>query len=92
MGVEDLVVAGSHGFDIWSPESGSIEREEGAAFEDLLERVTDTLREETALRERRSRRAEEELGRGPLPARRRARAGDGSRQSSMMCSPPIRTI
>ena len=48
MGVEDLVVAGSHGFDIWSPESGSIEREEGAAFKDLLERVTDTLREETA--------------------------------------------
>jgi trehalose 6-phosphate phosphatase len=46
MGVSDLVVAGSHGFDIWSPEGGSIEREEGAGFEDLLERVTGRLREE----------------------------------------------
>ncbi len=29
-------VAGSHGFDIWSPEGGAIEREEGAGFEGLL--------------------------------------------------------
>ena len=36
MGVDDLVVAGSHGFDIWSPEGGAIEREEGAGFADLL--------------------------------------------------------
>jgi trehalose-phosphatase len=48
MGVDDLVVAGSHGFDIWSPEGGAIEREEGAGFADLLRRVTDTLGEEVA--------------------------------------------
>lgn len=48
MGVDDLVVAGSHGFDIWSPKGGTIEREEGAGFADLLERVTDTVREEVA--------------------------------------------
>jgi trehalose 6-phosphate phosphatase len=46
MGVDDLVVAGSHGFDIWSPCSGTIERQEGAGFEDLLGRVTARLREE----------------------------------------------
>jgi trehalose 6-phosphate phosphatase len=43
MGVDDLVVAGSHGFDIWSPEGGALEREEGAAFAGLLGRVTDTV-------------------------------------------------
>jgi trehalose 6-phosphate phosphatase len=48
MGVDDLVVAGSHGFDIWSPEGGAIEREEGAEFADLLGRITDMLREEVA--------------------------------------------
>lgn len=48
MGVEDLVVAGSHGFDIWSPEGRALEREEGAAFANLLGRVTDTLREDAA--------------------------------------------
>ena len=47
MGVDDLVVAGSHGFEIWSPEAGTIEREEGAGFEELLERVTSRLREAT---------------------------------------------
>jgi trehalose 6-phosphate phosphatase len=47
MGVNDLVVAGSHGFDIWSPDGGPIERDEGAAFTELLERVTETLRRET---------------------------------------------
>jgi trehalose 6-phosphate phosphatase len=48
MGVDDLVVAGSHGFDIWSPGGGTIEREEGAEFAVLIGRVTDTLREELA--------------------------------------------
>jgi trehalose-phosphatase len=48
MGVDDLVVAGSHGFDIWSPEGGRIEREEGAGFADLLGSVTDTFRKEVA--------------------------------------------
>jgi len=27
MGVDDLIVAGSHGFDIWSPAGGQIQRE-----------------------------------------------------------------
>lgn len=49
MGVDDLVVAGSHGFDIWSPGGGAIEREEGAGFAELLARVTDTVRSQVAL-------------------------------------------
>jgi trehalose 6-phosphate phosphatase len=44
MGVVDLVVAGSHGFDIWSPNGGALERDEGARFAELLGRVTETLR------------------------------------------------
>lgn len=48
MGVDDLVVAGSHGFDIWSPGGGAIEREEGTGFADLIQSVTDTLREGVA--------------------------------------------
>jgi trehalose 6-phosphate phosphatase len=46
MGVDDLVVAGSHGFDIWSPSGGAIEREEGSDFASLLQRVTATVREQ----------------------------------------------
>ena len=46
MGVDDLVVAGSHGFDIWSPEGGAIEHRVGAGFEDLLRRVTNRVRRE----------------------------------------------
>ena len=45
MGLDDLVVAGSHGFDIWSPGSGSVEYEEGVRFDDLIERVTARVRE-----------------------------------------------
>jgi trehalose 6-phosphate phosphatase len=48
MGVDDLVVAGSHGFDIWSPEGGAIEREEGTNFAGLLSRVTTTVRNRVA--------------------------------------------
>jgi trehalose 6-phosphate phosphatase len=48
MGVDDLVVAGSHGFDIWSPEGGAIEREEGSSFAGLLDQVTATVREHVA--------------------------------------------
>ena len=47
MAIDDLVVAGSHGFDIWSPTGGALEREEGRAFAGLLERVTETLRQLT---------------------------------------------
>lgn len=46
MGVDDLVVAGSHGFDIWSPEQGTLEHDAGSGFEDLLERVKARLTEE----------------------------------------------
>jgi len=46
MGVDDLVVAGSHGFDIWSPEGGAIEHQAAAGSEELLERVTSRLRDE----------------------------------------------
>jgi trehalose 6-phosphate phosphatase len=47
MGVDDLIVAGSHGFDIWSPAGGAIEREEGADFGDVLDEVKERLRRET---------------------------------------------
>jgi trehalose 6-phosphate phosphatase len=46
MGVDDLVVAGSHGFDIWTPEGGAIEHQAAAGSEELLERVTARLRDE----------------------------------------------
>ena len=46
MGVDNLVVAGSHGFDIWSPDTGTVEREEGTGFEELLGRVTARLHEQ----------------------------------------------
>ncbi|MBX3001485.1 MAG: trehalose-phosphatase [Caldilineaceae bacterium] len=48
MGLDNLIVAGSHGFDIWSPDGGAIERAEGADFTDLLAEVTDQLQRETA--------------------------------------------
>ena len=47
MGVADLIVAGSHGFDIWSPDGGAIERDEGARFTELISRVTEALRNRT---------------------------------------------
>ena len=47
MGVGDLIVAGSHGFDIWSPNGGGLERAEGARFAELIARVTNTLRDRT---------------------------------------------
>ncbi len=46
MGVDDLIVAGSHGFDIWSPREGTLEHEAGGGFEELIERVTARVREE----------------------------------------------
>jgi trehalose-phosphatase len=46
MGIDDLIVAGSHGFDIWSPADGAIQREEGERFGGLLEEVEARLREE----------------------------------------------
>ncbi|MBO0685954.1 MAG: trehalose-phosphatase, partial [Candidatus Dormibacteraeota bacterium] len=48
MGVDDLVVAGSHGFDIWSPSGGAIQREEGAGYAGLLREVREHLTGELA--------------------------------------------
>ena len=46
MGLNNLIVAGSHGFDIWSPDHGSIEHEEGGGdFENLLAKVRARLHE-----------------------------------------------
>src|SRR5437868_2123472 len=44
MGLDNLIVAGDHGFDIWSPTGGSIQREEGASFQGLLQEVEAKLR------------------------------------------------
>src|SRR5438270_10348966 len=44
MGLDNLIVAGDHGFDIWSPAGGSIQREEGASFEGFLREVEARLR------------------------------------------------
>jgi len=48
MGVDSLIVAGSHGFDIWSPSGGAIERQEGGEFLDLLAEVRAHLDEQLA--------------------------------------------
>lgn len=46
MGLDNLIVAGSHGFDIWSPEEGTIEHAAGSGFEDLLDDVKARLQKE----------------------------------------------
>ena len=46
MGLDNLVVAGSHGFDIWSPDEGKIEIEGGEDFEGLIEDVKVRVDEE----------------------------------------------
>jgi trehalose 6-phosphate phosphatase len=48
MGIHDLVVAGSHGFDIWSPTQGTIEHDAMAGYETLLADVTGQLQDELA--------------------------------------------
>jgi trehalose-phosphatase len=48
MGLDNLIVAGDHGFDIWSPTSGTITREEGGAFVGLLQEVKAKLELELA--------------------------------------------
>jgi trehalose 6-phosphate phosphatase len=45
MGLNNLIVAGSHGFDIWSPGGGTIQREEGGDFKELLDTVKAQLSE-----------------------------------------------
>jgi alpha,alpha-trehalase len=37
MGVDTLIVAGSHGFDIWSPSGGAFQKEMGGEFTGVLE-------------------------------------------------------
>src|SRR5215211_8625683 len=48
MGVDELIVAGSHGFDIWNPVAGTIQYEEGAGFEGVLDEVKERLGKETS--------------------------------------------
>ena len=46
MGLDNLIVAGSHGFDIWSPDEGKIEIEGGEDFEGMIEDVKARVNEE----------------------------------------------
>ena len=46
MGLDNLIVAGSHGFDIWSPEEGTIEHDAASGYEELLDEIKSRLREE----------------------------------------------
>ena len=48
MRVDDPVVAGSHGFDIWSPAGGAIESEERKSFAGPLREVTGMVSEQLA--------------------------------------------
>ena len=44
MGLDGLVVAGSHGFDIWHPERGTLVHEAASGYEELVGEVTEELR------------------------------------------------
>lgn len=46
MGLDNLIVAGSHGFDIWSPDEGTIEHDAGSGYEDMLDEVKVRLQED----------------------------------------------
>ncbi|MGH3146054.1 MAG: trehalose-phosphatase, partial [Rubrobacter sp.] len=46
MGLDNLIVAGSHGFDIWTPDEGTIEHDAGSGFEELIESAKARLEEE----------------------------------------------
>ncbi|WP_119071024.1 trehalose-phosphatase [Rubrobacter indicoceani] len=46
MGLDDMIVAGSHGFDIWSPTEGTIEHDAASGHDELLDRVRNRLSEE----------------------------------------------
>jgi trehalose 6-phosphate phosphatase len=48
MGLDDLVVAGSHGFDIHDPATGTITHDASSGFEDLVAAVTGEVRERAA--------------------------------------------
>src|SRR5262245_52614934 len=44
MGLDNLIVAGDHGFDIWSPGGGTVQRQEGTAFAGPLSAAQSQLR------------------------------------------------
>jgi hypothetical protein len=46
MGIDDLIVARSHGFDLWSRSDRTLEHEAGSDSEELIERVTGLVREQ----------------------------------------------
>lgn len=46
MGIDTLVVAGRHGFDIWVPWEGTITHDGASGFEDLISETTDRVRAE----------------------------------------------
>jgi trehalose-phosphatase len=46
MRIDDLVVAGSHGFDIWDPRGGTVGHDAASGFGEVLAKVTDRLRTE----------------------------------------------
>lgn len=46
LGLGELVVAGSHGFDIWCPQRGTIDHEAASGYENLVADVTERLRAE----------------------------------------------
>ncbi len=48
MGINNLIVAGDHGFDIWSPAGGPIQYDEGASFADLIREVEARVHTELA--------------------------------------------
>ena len=47
-GMDDLIVAGSQGSDIWIPDGGTIQPEAGEGTDGLLDDVKARLREEIA--------------------------------------------
>ncbi|WP_420749063.1 trehalose-phosphatase [Rhodococcus sp. O3] len=47
MGIDDLTIAGSHGFDIWTPTRGALSDAYVAQYTDLVAEVTTRLRDET---------------------------------------------
>ena len=49
MGIDTLVVAGSHGFDMWTPREGTITHDAATGFEDLISETTDRLRAKVEL-------------------------------------------
>jgi trehalose 6-phosphate phosphatase len=48
MGIDDLTVAGSHGFDIWKPGQGAISPDSLGDFTELVAEATATLRDRLA--------------------------------------------